>query len=122
MGVTKITKFNQDDLFAQMGPGVPAPVPVGALVSQIRAKSLNAGDSGNVPRIGVWESSPGRWVRQVKEAEFCIFLDGDCSFEPEDGEAIEIAAGDVIYFPENSRGTWDIRTTSRKIFLIFSET
>jgi uncharacterized cupin superfamily protein len=120
MGVTRITKFNQQDLFGQMGAGVPAPVPVGDVVSLIRAKSLTPG-AGAVPRIGVWESTPGRWVRQVKEAEFCVFLDGECSFEPDGGEAIEIGAGDVLYFPENSQGTWDIRATSRKIFLIFAE-
>lgn len=118
--MTRITKFNKDELFGQMGPGVPAPVPVGEVISLIRAKSLTPGDS-TVPRIGVWESTPGRWVRQVKEAEFCIFLEGDCVFEPDGGDSVEIGSGDVAYFPENSKGIWDIRTASRKIFLIFAE-
>jgi uncharacterized cupin superfamily protein len=118
--MTRIIKFNKDELFGQMGAGSPAPVPVGDVVSLIRAKSLTPGDT-NVPRVGVWESTPGRWVRQVKEAEFCIFLEGDCVFESEMGETIGIASGDVVYFPENSKGTWDVKTTSRKIFLIFAE-
>lgn len=120
MSKTRIVKFSADALFAQLGEGVPAPAPIGDPISLIRAKSLTPGE-GKVPRAGVWESTPGRWERQVKEAEFCVFVEGACSFEPEGGEPIEIAAGDVLYFPENSRGVWDIRAASRKIFLIFAE-
>jgi uncharacterized cupin superfamily protein len=42
-------------------------------------------------------------------------------FEPDDGEPMHIKAGDVIYFPENSGGVWDVRETSRKIFILFDE-
>ncbi len=120
MSKTRIVKFSADALFAELGEGAPAPVPIGDPVSLISAKSLTPGE-GKVPRTGVWESTPGRWVRQVKEAEFCVFVAGECSFEPDGGEPIAITAGDVLYFPENSRGVWDIRTASRKIFLIFAE-
>lgn len=53
------------------------------------------------------------------QAEFCLFLSGECSFTPDGGETIEIRAGDAVYFPANSMGIWDIRAVSRKIFFIY---
>jgi uncharacterized cupin superfamily protein len=67
----------------------------------------------------MWSCSPGRWHRQIRAAEFCIFLEGECTFIPEDGPPIEVGAGDVLYFPENSMGVWDIKTECRKAFFIF---
>jgi uncharacterized protein len=74
-------------------------------------------------RAGVWECSPGKFQRQVAQAEFCHFLSGECSFTPENGgPTIEIRPGDVVFFPPNSMGVWDIRQTSRKVFIVFDDT
>ena len=40
-------------------------------------------------------------------------------FHPDDGEAIEIKAGDTMYFDENSKGTWEVLETVRKAYLTF---
>lgn len=38
---------------------------------------------------------------------------------PEDGETIDIKAGDTVYFDNNSRGTWEVLETVRKAYLTF---
>jgi uncharacterized cupin superfamily protein len=47
-------------------------------------------------------------------------LTGRAIFHPENGEPIEIEAGDVLFFPENTRGTWEIIETVRKAYLCYS--
>jgi hypothetical protein len=58
----------------------------------------------------------------VTQAEFCHFTAGECTFTPENGAPIEIRAGDALFFPPNSLGVWDIRTTARKVFIVFGYT
>jgi len=99
----------------------PVTQPVGPLVARLRGRKL-AGSDDVVIESGVWECSPGVWRRQVTKAEFCHFIAGRCSFAHDDGTRIEIAAGDSVYFPANSRGTWDIKETVRKVYLIYSST
>lgn len=41
-------------------------------------------------------------------------LSGVFLSENKDGEPIETRGGDVLFFPENSRGTWEIIETVRK--------
>ena len=45
----------------------PVKEPVGDLIAKLRGK---AGSREGEPDYGIWECSPGRWRRQIKEAEF----------------------------------------------------
>ncbi|MDH0288186.1 cupin domain-containing protein [Pseudomonas sp. GD04087] len=98
---------------------LPAPQPVkeplGAPVSST-ATHAEEGEGGLL--TGVWECTPGRWRRQVLSREFSHFVSGHCLFIPDDGEPIELRAGDAVLFPANCQGTWDIRETVRKSFVI----
>jgi len=38
MSKTRIVKFSAEALFGELGDGVPAPAPIGDMVSRIRAK------------------------------------------------------------------------------------
>ncbi len=38
------------------------------------------------------------------------------------GDPIVIEAGDVLFFPENSRGTWEVIETVRKAYLCYNLT
>ena len=96
----------------------PVGEPVGAPVSRLRGRVLYAGPDGAV-EAGVWECSPGRWRRQVKQAEFCQFLAGRCVFHADSGQHLEIQAGDAVHFPANSMGTWEIIETVRKTYLTY---
>jgi len=68
--------------------------------------------------MGVWECSPGCWQRTILEEEFAHFVAGSARFIPEDGEPIDIRAGDSIWFPRNSRGVWEITENVRKVYVI----
>lgn len=45
-------------------------------------------------------------------------ISGECRFTPRDGETIEIAAGDCLFFPEQTHGVWHIRQSTRKVYLM----
>jgi hypothetical protein len=68
---------------------------------------------------GVWEASPGRWRRQVIQAELSHFIAGRCTFTPDGGEPLEIKAGDAVFFPPNTLGTWHVHETVRKTYVVF---
>ncbi len=68
---------------------------------------------------GIWECTPGTWTRQVMDAEISTFVKGRAQFHPEDGETIDIRAGDTVYFDENSKGIWEVKETVRKAYLTF---
>ena len=38
---------------------------------------------------------------------------------PDDGEATDVAAGDLVVFPRGRSGTWDIPTPLTKAYLIY---
>ncbi|WP_299452304.1 cupin domain-containing protein [uncultured Pigmentiphaga sp.] len=71
-------------------------------------------------RTGVWECTPGRFARQLPNAELMHILSGACTFTPEGGEPREIRAGDTLFFPAHTRGLWDVRETLRKVFVVFA--
>jgi uncharacterized cupin superfamily protein len=94
----------------------PVKEPVGGgTISKLRGKAANAEGE---PDYGIWECSPGRWRRQVKEAEFTHFLSGRCTFTADDGQVVEINAGDTLYFPAMSMGIWDVHETVRKVYFL----
>ena len=53
------------------------------------------------------------------DAEISSFVKGHALFHPEDGETIDIKAGDTVYFDENSKGTREVLETVRKAYLTF---
>ena len=89
--------------------------PTGDLISKLRGMT---GSAEGEPDYGIWECSPGHWRRQIKEAEFTYFLSGRCTFIADDGQRIDIAAGDALYWPANSMGIWQIHQTVRKVYIL----
>jgi uncharacterized cupin superfamily protein len=98
----------------QLGPvKIPLGSPIALLVGR---KYLN--DVPGIDSMGIWECSPGRWQRTIMEEEFAHFITGSARFIPEDGTAIDIRAGDTIWFPANSGGIWEISEDVRKVYVI----
>ena len=97
----------------------PVAVPIGEPVAHLKCFAAFE-DKPRQVEAGVWECSPGVWKRQVLLAELCHFISGHAFFTPESGETFEIKAGDAVFFPPNSRGTWDVRQTIRKTYVTFS--
>ena len=88
--------------------------PVGTPVPTLRGKESREG-----PDVGIWECAPGKFRRQVKGAEFMHFLAGRGRFHSDTGQVVEIRAGDAVYFPANTFGTWEVIATLRKTYAIW---
>ncbi|MNT45902.1 hypothetical protein D3C72_1825150 [compost metagenome] len=52
------------------------------------------------------------------QAEYSYIVSGAGCFTPDTGESVNFSAGDALYFPANSQGTWVIRQNLRKTYLI----
>ena len=96
------------------------PKTIGEPKCQLRGLIISENADGS--QAGIWECSPGKFVREVTKAEMVTFLSGHCIFHPENGDPVEIKGGDVLFFPENSTGTWEIFETVRKAYLIYNIT
>ncbi|CAM3988274.1 cupin domain-containing protein [Paracidovorax anthurii] len=70
-------------------------------------------------KTGIWECTPGKFERQLVQAEVMHILSGACTFTPTGGEARAIRAGDTLFFPEDTRGVWEVTETLRKVFVVF---
>jgi uncharacterized cupin superfamily protein len=92
-------------------------LPISEQISQLRGRIINEHKDGS--EAGIWQCTPGTWTRQVMDAEISTFVIGHALFHPDDGETIDIKAGDTVYFDENSKGTWEVKETVRKAYLTF---
>ncbi|WP_426411733.1 cupin domain-containing protein [Bradyrhizobium ganzhouense] len=99
----------------------PVSRPIGEPISIMRSK-VAFKSSVDATSAGVWECSPGRWRRQVAEAEFSTFLSGHCTFTPDGGLTIILDAGDSVYFHPNTNGEWNIIEPVRKAYVILATT
>jgi hypothetical protein len=95
----------------------PVPEPVSETVSQLRGRIINENPDGS--EAGIWECTPVTWTRLVMDAEISTFVAGHALFHPENGETVDIKAGDTVYFDNNSKGTWEVLETVRKAYLTF---
>ena len=93
----------------------PVAVPLGTPVAVASTTSVERDDG---VETGVWECTPGRWRRQIVAQEFCHFIQGRCTFTPDNGEIVHIQAGDALMLPANSTGIWDIQETVRKTYVL----
>jgi uncharacterized cupin superfamily protein len=92
-------------------------IPLTEPPAQLRGERYEVRQKG-ARMFGVWECSPGRWRRTIMEEEFAHFVSGSARFVPDEGEPIEIRAGDTIWFPPNSCGVWEITEDVRKVYII----
>ena len=93
----------------------PVAVPLSEPVAVASTTSVERSDG---VETGVWECTPGRWRRQIVQQEFCHVIAGRCTFTPDGGEPMEIAAGDALMLPANTTGIWDIQETLRKTYVL----
>jgi len=70
-------------------------------------------------QIGIWECTPGQMRRSVTGREFSHILTGQATFTPDGGAPVALGPGDAVLFPANCQGTWDIKQTVRKTYVIF---
>jgi uncharacterized cupin superfamily protein len=69
---------------------------------------------------GVWEVTPGVFAGEnAGFAEQMYVLAGEATVTSEDGSSVELRPGVWFVAREGWRGTWDVRTTVRKLYLIW---
>ena len=111
--IPQAATIRKEDL-DQLGPvKIPLSSPPALLIGKKYLDEIPGIDS-----MGIWECSPGRWQRTIMEEEFAHFITGSARFIPDDGDPIDIRAGDTIWFPLNSRGIWEIHEDVRKVYVI----
>lgn len=95
-----------------------SPTPLGDSGAHSRSAGQHSLPGANA-ETGIWECTPGSFRRGVKEAEYSYIISGAGSFTPDGGVPLEFRAGDSLCFPPDSQGTWTIRQTVRKSYVIF---
>jgi uncharacterized protein len=103
------------DMLSSLGS---PPNPAGGQRVQLSNRVTFSALDGSV-ETGTWESTPGQFRRAVMDAEFSHFIAGRATFLADDGQTLEFAAGDAAYFPPFSPGTWIIRETLRKTYVVW---
>ncbi|PYY82783.1 cupin [Pseudomonas sp. TKO26] len=109
-----ITQF-KNTARVSLDSSTPVAVPLGTPVAMTSVTAVERDDG---VETGIWECTPGRWRRQIVAQEFCHFIQGRCTFTPDDGEPLHIEAGDALMLPANSTGIWDIQETVRKTYVL----
>lgn len=94
------------------------PNPAGGECVRLSSKEGYTAPDGLI-ETGTWESTPGEFRRAVMDAEFSHFIQGRASFLADDGQKLELAAGDAAFFPPFTHGTWIIHETLRKTYVIW---
>ena len=82
------------------------PEPVSEQISLLRGIIINENADGS--EAGIWECTPGTWTRLVMDAEISTFVKGHALFHPDDGETIDIKAGDLGSFRNCSQSLFNI--------------
>jgi uncharacterized protein len=68
---------------------------------------------------GIWECAPGPSHWTLETHEVIQRVAGRMTVTPDDGEPVQMAAGDVAVFPRGWSGSWLIHETVRKVYAIF---
>ena len=102
-------------LNAHLPDSSPVAVPLGEPIAVASTLSVERSDG---VETGIWACTPGRWRRKIKAQAFCHFIQGRCTFTPDDGEIVHLQAGDALMLPANSSGTWDIQEPVRKTYVL----
>ena len=72
-------------------------------------------------KTGTWQCSPGksRWEFEGG-GEFIQVLSGEMIVTRDGATPVTLRAGDTAVFPPGWKGTWEITTTLRKVYTIWS--
>lgn len=68
----------------------------------------------NVFNWPVWTKEVAKFDWRYDEKEMCYILEGKVTVETEEGEKIEIKAGDFVTFPKGLSCIWEIKESIRK--------
>lgn len=102
---------------------VPAEKDWGPIPTMLEGESrtsgilLSRGPDGRA-ESGIWICTPGTWACHVTRDELCHFLSGSCTYTADSGEVFEVRPDTVAFFPQDWRGTCQVHSTVRKVYVI----
>lgn len=103
---------------ARIEPDHGAPEADRIISGDPKFRTWNAEERDGKLYAGVWESTPGKWRIAYDEWEFCHILSGVSVITEDGGDARTIKAGDSFIIRPGFKGTWDVRETTRKQYVI----
>ncbi|WP_233161667.1 MULTISPECIES: cupin domain-containing protein [unclassified Achromobacter] len=112
-----IQKFAQLEVPGLLGEKEVHPGSLGDVKAETRSLDVTIANRPGC-ETGFWECTPGSFPRTIKSGEIMHILAGAGSFQPEDGDKVNFAAGDTLFFPADTRGLWEIRETVRKLYVM----
>ena len=63
-----------------------------------------------------WECEPSQFPWQYEDQETAYVFEGKVTVETEEGDTVEIEAGDLVTFPKGMKCTWTIHDKIRKVY------
>lgn len=98
-------------------PEVSRPGPDRVLAGDPVHSTWNVEERGSL-FAGLWQSTPGKWRVGYAEWEYVHILEGHSVLTGEDGVAVTLKAGDSLVIRPGFRGTWEVRETTLKDYVI----
>ena len=92
--------------------------PPGQIPSEGRESGIFSTAAGKVS-TGFWEREPDTWSFERAYDEVALILEGDADIITGDGRTLTVGPGDVLVTPKGSAGTWIIRETIVKFWVIY---
>jgi uncharacterized cupin superfamily protein len=63
-----------------------------------------------------WECEPSQFPWQYEDQETAYVFEGKVTVETEEGDTVEIEAGDLVTFPRGMKCTWTVHEKIRKVY------
>lgn len=67
---------------------------------------------------GIWRATPGKWRVSYDEWEYFSVLEGHSILTPDGQPPVDLRAGDRYIIRPGFEGTWDVRQTTVKDYVI----
>jgi uncharacterized cupin superfamily protein len=66
---------------------------------------------------GVWQAAPGTHAN-LPGQETVVILSGKATVTGQNGDAVDVSAGDLVFIDAGEVTTWKVHETIRKVFVI----
>lgn len=84
--------------------------------AEVWSNRLYTNDEGNQFH-GVWQAAPGTHAN-IPGQETVVILSGRATVTGENGDSVDVAAGDLVFIDAGEVTSWQVHETIRKVFVI----
>ncbi|MHA1268992.1 MAG: cupin domain-containing protein [Candidatus Helarchaeota archaeon] len=83
-------------------------------MGKIEVRKASDKDKKEAEGWGIWEKEPSTFDWYYDTPESCYILEGEVVVKTDDGEEVEIKAGDFVRFPQGLKCVWNVKKKIRK--------